>query len=61
MGKGPLSIWKSSPSSSRSRNVNKSYRRGSQIIPVLEEITFDIARESSSPSWARRARARAPC
>ena len=25
------------------RNVSKSYRRGSQIVPVLEQITFDIA------------------
>ncbi len=25
-------------------NLSKSYRRGSQVIPVLEEITFDIAR-----------------
>ncbi len=25
-------------------NLSKSYRRGSQIIPVLEDITFDIAR-----------------
>ncbi len=25
------------------RNVSKSYRRGSQIVPVLENITFDIA------------------
>lgn len=25
------------------RNLFKSYRRGSQIIPVLEDITFDIA------------------
>ena len=24
------------------RNLSKSYRRGSQIIPVLEDITFDI-------------------
>jgi putative ABC transport system ATP-binding protein len=24
------------------RNLNKSYRRGSQIIPVLNDITFDI-------------------
>jgi putative ABC transport system ATP-binding protein len=24
------------------KNLNKSYRRGSQIIPVLNEITFDI-------------------
>ncbi len=26
----------------RIRNLSKSYRRGSQIIPVLEDITFDI-------------------
>ena len=25
------------------RNVNKSYRRGSQTIPVLENVSFDIA------------------
>ncbi|HMK60070.1 MAG TPA: ABC transporter ATP-binding protein [Dissulfurispiraceae bacterium] len=25
------------------RNVGKSYRRGSQVVPVLENITFDIA------------------
>jgi putative ABC transport system ATP-binding protein len=25
------------------RNVSKSYRRGSQIVPVLEHISFDIA------------------
>ncbi len=25
------------------RNLKKSYRRGSQIVPVLENITFDIA------------------
>jgi len=25
------------------RNIFKSYRRGSQIVPVLEDITFDIA------------------
>ena len=25
------------------RNVSKSYRRGSQILPILENITFDIA------------------
>jgi putative ABC transport system ATP-binding protein len=25
------------------RNVSKSYRRGSQIVPVLEDISFDIA------------------
>jgi len=25
------------------RNVSKSYRRGSQVIPVLEHISFDIA------------------
>src|SRR5512147_1137987 len=25
------------------RNIFKSYRRGSQIVPVLENITFDIA------------------
>jgi putative ABC transport system ATP-binding protein len=25
------------------RSVSKSYRRGGQIVPVLEEITFDIA------------------
>ncbi|MDA8432023.1 MAG: ATP-binding cassette domain-containing protein, partial [Nitrospiraceae bacterium] len=24
------------------RNIFKSYRRGSQIVPVLEDITFDI-------------------
>lgn len=24
------------------RNLNKSYRRGSEIVPVLEDITFDI-------------------
>ena len=27
----------------RLRNVSKSYRRGGQIVPVLEEISFDIA------------------
>ncbi len=27
----------------RLRSVSKSYRRGGQIVPVLEEITFDIA------------------
>ncbi|HOP40328.1 MAG TPA: ABC transporter ATP-binding protein [Geobacteraceae bacterium] len=26
----------------RIRNLSKSYRRGSQVIPVLEDITFDI-------------------
>jgi len=26
------------------RNLKKSYRRGSQIVPVLENITFDIAK-----------------
>jgi putative ABC transport system ATP-binding protein len=26
------------------KNVTKSYRRGSQVVPVLEDITFDIAR-----------------
>ena len=25
------------------KNLFKSYRRGSQIVPVLEDITFDIA------------------
>ena len=25
------------------RNVSKSYRRGSQTIPVLENVSFDIA------------------
>lgn len=25
------------------RNLNKSYRRGSEVVPVLEDITFDIA------------------
>ena len=24
------------------RNLNKSYRRGSEVVPVLENITFDI-------------------
>jgi putative ABC transport system ATP-binding protein len=24
------------------RNLNKSYRRGSEVVPVLEDITFDI-------------------
>jgi len=27
------------------RNVSKSYRRGSQIVPVLKEVTFNIAEE----------------
>jgi len=30
------------PAIVRIRNLSKSYRRGSQVIPVLEDITFDI-------------------
>ena len=26
------------------RSVSKSYRRGSHVVPVLSDITFDIAR-----------------
>jgi putative ABC transport system ATP-binding protein len=26
------------------RNLSKSYRRGSQVLPVLTDISFDIAR-----------------
>ncbi|MDD2336595.1 MAG: ABC transporter ATP-binding protein [Geobacteraceae bacterium] len=32
----------SKPDIVKIRNLSKSYRRGSQIIPVLEDITFDI-------------------
>lgn len=43
------------------RSVSKSYRRGSHVVPVLSDITFDIARGSSSPSWGLQGPARAPC
>ncbi|MFH1021182.1 MAG: ABC transporter ATP-binding protein [Pseudomonadota bacterium] len=32
----------SKPDIVKIRNLSKSYRRGSQVIPVLEDITFDI-------------------
>jgi putative ABC transport system ATP-binding protein len=33
---------KTGPPIVEARNLNKSYRRGSEIVPVLEDITFDI-------------------
>jgi putative ABC transport system ATP-binding protein len=35
-------MTESKPAIVEIRNLSKSYRRGSQVIPVLEDITFDI-------------------
>jgi len=42
------------------RNINKSYRRGAQTVPVLEDITFEICDGEflalMGPSGSARAR-----
>jgi putative ABC transport system ATP-binding protein len=41
-GRGPAAVLEDRPVIVEVRNVNKSYLRGSHVIPVLREINFDI-------------------
>lgn len=43
------------------RNLYKSYRRGTQILPVLKDISLDIEQGEFLAQWAHRGPARPPC
>ena len=43
------------------RGLTKTYVRGREKIAALYDITLDIPRGTSWPSWARLAQARRPC